>query len=131
MGLTPQPSGLFSKPPIDASQYKQGAEPARSSPALGKIQDRLTQKGLTPDICRNLMMVWRELKESWAIQRRLKRRSDCAGLPTGYAARFCLTTRGRERCFSFICSVETTVPPRWASCRRSCWIACKRSCLRP
>lgn len=72
MGLTPQPSGLFSKPPIDASQYKQGAEPARSSPALGKIQDRLTAKGLTPDICKQLMTIRRELKESWAIQRRLK-----------------------------------------------------------
>jgi hypothetical protein len=72
MGLTPQPSGLFSKPPIDASQYKQGGEPSRSNPAMGKIQERLTAKGLNPDICRNLMTIRRELKESWAIQRRLK-----------------------------------------------------------
>ena len=72
MGLTPQPSGLFTKPPIDQSQYKQGAEPSRSNPALGKIQERLTQMGLNPDVCRNLMNIRRELKESWAIQRRLK-----------------------------------------------------------
>ena len=48
----------------------------------------------------------------------------------GYAARLCLTTC-RERCLSFICSVETTLRPRSASCASSRWIACRRSCLRP
>jgi hypothetical protein len=72
MGLTPNPSGLFSKPPIDPSQYRQSAEPARSNPARGKIQQRLDAMGLTTDVCKNLMMIRRELKESWAIPRRLK-----------------------------------------------------------
>jgi hypothetical protein len=49
----------------------------------------------------------------------------------GYAARFCLTRFSPERCRSFICSVETTLRPRSASRRSSCWIACRRSCLRP
>ena len=72
MGLTPNPNGLFSKPPIDSAQYKQGAEPARSSPARGQIQQRLDTMGLTTDVCKNLITIRRELKESWAIQRRLK-----------------------------------------------------------
>src|SRR5580693_7356412 len=72
MGLTPQPNGLFSKPPIDPSQYKQSAEPARSNPARGKIQERLDAMGLKSDVCRNLITIRRELKESWAIQRRMK-----------------------------------------------------------
>jgi hypothetical protein len=49
----------------------------------------------------------------------------------GYAARLGLTTGSRERCFSFLCSVETTLRPRSASCTSSRWIACRRSCLRP
>jgi hypothetical protein len=72
MGLTPNPNGLFSKPPIDSSQYKQSAEPARSNPARGPIQQRLDKMGLTVDVCTNLMTIRRELKESWAIQRRQK-----------------------------------------------------------
>lgn len=71
MGLSPNPNGLFSKPPVDQSQY-QSAEPARSNPARGKIQDRLDKMGLTTDVCKNLMTIRRELKESWAVQRRLK-----------------------------------------------------------
>ena len=72
MGLTPQPNGLFSAPQIDQTQYKKSAEPARSNPARGKIQERLDAMGLTSDVCRNLITIRRELKESWAIQRRMK-----------------------------------------------------------
>lgn len=71
MGLSPNPNGLFSKPPVDQSQYS-SAEPARSNPARGKIQARLDAMGLTTEVCKNLMMIRRELKESWAVQRRLK-----------------------------------------------------------
>jgi hypothetical protein len=39
-----------------------------------------------------------------------------AGPLKGYDARFSLTGCSRERCFSFICSVETTLRPRSASC---------------
>lgn len=72
MGLTPQANGLYSSPQVDRTQYGDSAEPSRSNPALGKIKDRLKAKGLDEDVCRNLLMIRRELKESWAIQRRLK-----------------------------------------------------------
>ena len=72
MGLSPNPNGLFSAPPIDKSQYSKSTEPSRKNPALGKTRERLDKQGLTEDVCRNLMLIRRELKESWAIQRRLK-----------------------------------------------------------
>lgn len=71
MGLTPQPSGLFSKPQIVSGNYS-SAEPSRNNPALGQIQQRLDKLGLTSQVVQNLIMIRRELKESWGVQRRLK-----------------------------------------------------------
>lgn len=74
MGLSPNPNGLFSKPPINSADYKTkpDAEPSRSAPAMGETQQRLNSKGLTTEICKQLMNIRRDLKESWGIQRRLK-----------------------------------------------------------
>jgi hypothetical protein len=90
VGLSPNPSGLFSKPPIDPSQYRQGAEPARSSPARGIIQQRLDKLGLTKPICDNLMMIRRELKESWAPQRRLKIQQTHKAIEYSKDNQFCI-----------------------------------------
>ena len=90
MGLSPNPNGLFSRPPIDSSQYKQGAEPARSSPAMGNIRQRLDQMGLTVEVCNNLMRIRRELKESWAIQRRLKIRDTLKAIEYSKDNQFCV-----------------------------------------
>ena len=71
MGLTPNPSGLFSAPQVVPQQYS-STDPTRSDPARGAVQQRLTTKGLTPNIISQLINVRRELKESWAVQRRIK-----------------------------------------------------------
>ena len=72
MGLTPQANGLFSSPQIDKTQYSSDTEPSRAKPAQGQRKERLADKGLDENVCRNLLMIRRELNESWSIQRRLK-----------------------------------------------------------
>jgi hypothetical protein len=90
MSITPNPNGLFNKPQIDPTQYRQGAEPARSSPAVGSIQQRLDKLGLTQPVCGNLMRIRRELKESWAIQRREKIRNVQKAIEYSKDNQFCV-----------------------------------------
>jgi hypothetical protein len=76
-----------------------------------------------------------DVQEKFEVASRLPQACDFSSRLSetlkGYAARLCLTTCSRERCFSFIGAVETTPRPRSASCTSSRWIACRRSCLRP
>src|SRR6185437_12443277 len=86
--LLANPETLLNQQPIQSPQVQGGTEVSRRNPQPTPFDQKLQQLQVSRESINKALQVRRELKESWAMQRRLKIRETLKAIEYGKGNQF-------------------------------------------